>query len=57
MLKWIKNVFNNFLKKREGHVPGYLGRDLSKHRVHATKYEDLCKQCVYDGADIGFDRC
>ena len=34
-------------------VPGYLGRDLSQHRVHTTKYEDLCKQCFYDGAELG----
>ncbi len=43
MLKWFKNVFNNFLTKKEKQIPGYLGRDLSQHRVHTTKYEDLCK--------------
>ena len=33
----------NLFKIKEPKVPGYLGRDLSQHRIHATKYDDLCK--------------
>ena len=32
MLKWLKKLFTF---KRQG--------DLSKHRLHTLKYEDLCK--------------
>ena len=42
----MKNLIDLFLKLfkiKEPHVPGYLGRDLSQHRIHTTKYEDLCK--------------
>ncbi len=47
MLKWLKKVVSAMIKSTEQqanrNVPGYLGRDLSQHRVHTTKYEDLCK--------------
>jgi len=38
-------ILTNFLLKffKQNPVPGYLGRDLAQHRVHTTKYEDLCK--------------
>jgi len=39
MINWLLNLF----RIKEPRIPGYLGRDLSQHRVHATKYEDLCK--------------
>ena len=44
-MKWLINKWINFLKRQEEkHEPvGYLGRDLAQHRVHTTKYEDLCK--------------
>ncbi len=47
MYKWIKKSVLNWIAKREAaakaNTVGYLGRDLSKHRVHSHKYEDLCK--------------
>ena len=47
MFKWLKNVIRNYISQREKEamkkVPGYLGRDLAQHRVHTTKYDDLCK--------------
>ena len=39
MINWLMKLFGLVEPK----VPGYLGRDLSQHRVHATRYEDLCK--------------
>ena len=48
MFKWLLNLF----KVEHG--------DLSKHRLHTTKYEDLCKEerglDNFDlGGEIGFD--
>jgi len=47
MLQWLKNVMSVMIEARQKEamkqIPGYLGRDLSQHRVHTTKYEDLCK--------------
>ncbi len=45
MFKKIKEKIKLWLKKQElkNKPVGYLGRDLSQHRVHTTKYEDLCK--------------
>ena len=46
-MKWLINKWINFLKRQEEkskkNTVGYLGRDLAQHRVHTTKYEDLCK--------------
>jgi hypothetical protein len=39
MIQWLINLF----KLKEPKIPGYLGRDLSQHRVHSVKYDDLCK--------------
>lgn len=39
MINWLMKLFGI----KEQRVPSYLGRDLSQHRVHSTKYEDLCK--------------
>jgi hypothetical protein len=41
-MKILIKLFKKYLNKKEK-VPGYLGRDLSKHRVYTTRYEDLCK--------------
>ena len=41
MLEAFANWVSKFIKVKE--QPGYLGRDMAKHRVHSTKYEDLCK--------------
>ena len=35
MIKWLLNVLN-------GRVGISSARDLSRHRLHTTKYEDLC---------------
>lgn len=35
------NYFKNLFKASK--TPDYLGRDLSQHRIHTLKYEDLCK--------------
>ena len=45
MIKRIKAWYANWIAKiEEKNKPvGYLGRDMAKHRVHSTKYEDLCK--------------
>jgi hypothetical protein len=37
MIKWI---FNKLIKK--GRVGIVSARELSQHRLHTTKYEDLC---------------
>jgi len=37
------NFIVKLFKIKQQKVPSYLGRDLSQHRVHSTKYEDLCK--------------
>ena len=42
MIKSLINLLSKMFNRKEK-TPGYLGRDLSKHRVHSTKYEDLCK--------------
>lgn len=42
-MKTLIDLFLKLFKINEPKIPGYLGRDLSKHRVHTTKYEDLCK--------------
>jgi hypothetical protein len=39
-VKLLKFIEKKFPPTKE---VGYLGRDLSKHRVHSSKYEDLCK--------------
>lgn len=52
----MRNIFRKLLKRFEEWkvnqeakyaakyaVPKYLRGDKSKHRVHTTKYEDLCK--------------
>ena len=39
MIQWLINLF----KLKEPKIPGYLGRDLSKHRLYSAKYDDLCK--------------
>jgi hypothetical protein len=42
MLKKLVKLLSKMFNSKEK-TPGYLGRDMSKHRVHSTKYEDLCK--------------
>ena len=39
MINWLMKLFGMTGPK----IPGYLGRDLSQHRVYTTRYEDLCK--------------
>jgi len=39
MIQWFINLF----KSKEPKIPRYLAGDLSKHRIHSTKFEDLCK--------------
>jgi len=41
MLEAFANWVSKFFKVKP--QPGYLGRDMAQHRVHSTKYEDLCK--------------
>ena len=41
MLEAFANWVSKFIKVKP--QPGYLGRDMAKHRVHSVKYEDLCK--------------
>ena len=41
MLEAIANWVSKFINVKP--QPGYLGRDMAQHRVHSTKYEDLCK--------------
>ncbi len=41
MLEAFANWILKFIKVKS--QPGYLGRDMAQHRVHTTKYEDLCK--------------
>ena len=37
MIKWLFNMLN-----RNGRVGISSARELSRHRLHTTKYEDLC---------------
>ncbi len=41
MLEAFANWVSKFINVKP--QPGYLGRDMAKHRVHSVKYEDLCK--------------
>ena len=56
----MRNIFRKLLKRFEEWkvkqeakyaakyaVPKYLRGDKSKHRVHTTKYEDLCKEFLW----------
>jgi len=48
LIKKLNIWFANWKKKRAiknswNSVPKYLQGDKSKHRIHSTKYEDLCK--------------
>jgi len=43
-----RKIFKRFEKWKKQQeiknaVPKYLQGDKSKHRIHSTKYEDLCK--------------
>jgi hypothetical protein len=42
MMQLIQKIMEYF-KVKEPNIPGYLGRDLSKHRLHSSRYDDLCK--------------
>jgi len=42
-MKTLTNFIIKLFKIKEAKIPGYLGRDMAQHRVHTTKYEDLCK--------------
>jgi hypothetical protein len=38
-----KDYFAERQRKADAKTPKYLSGDMSKHRLHTTKYEDLCK--------------